>query len=322
MPSHLQIETVNRYCNARCPMCSIKFVPEWDRDTGDEYSYTGRARPPQVMTLETFQAIASKFVPYLPQIKILSLHGCGEPLLDQTLAEKVRFAKDLGFTEVGFTSNCSLLTKSISEKLLSAGLNCLIPSIDGTTREVHEAIRPRTSYDEIVSNVRHFVSHRDRHGFNCKVLVRMVRQKLNIGQWDEFNRVWSACLDTAKGDAVLGIDVHNTGGKIVNFDAMKVGDFADRSSRFDRAYQEARGGLCPDLFSRLSIFASGEVALCSADQSRYFDMGNVLYTDPIDIFNNPVFSRYRENWSNGNYTELEHCRNCTIAISRLHRTGI
>ena len=93
IPSHVQIETVNRFCDARCPMCTIKFVPEHKKVTKDEFSNNGMSRAAEIMTLETFKAIVIKFKPYVERIRFLSLHGCGEPLLDKNLAEKVKYAK-------------------------------------------------------------------------------------------------------------------------------------------------------------------------------------------------------------------------------------
>ena len=110
IPSHLQIEPVNRYCDARCPMCTIKFVPDFKKNVKDELSNNGIARPAEIVSLETFKSISSKFKPYVKKIRFLSLHGCGEPLLDKKLHEKIKCAKDIGFKEVGFTSNCNILT--------------------------------------------------------------------------------------------------------------------------------------------------------------------------------------------------------------------
>ena len=81
-------------------------------------------------------------------------------------------------------------------------------------------------------------------------------------------------------------------------------------------------GGCPDLFTRFSIFASGDVALCSADQAEYFKLGNVINEDPIKIFNNDKFSHYREKWLSKSYKELEHCKSCTIVMSRFHKTYV
>ncbi len=350
IPSHLQIEPVNRFCDARCPMCTIKFVPEFNKNVEDELSNNGIARPSEIMTLKNFKIIASKFKPYTDRIRFLSLHGCGEPLLDKNLSDKIKCAKDVGFKEVGFTSNCNILTEETSKKLLEAGLNCIIPSIDGLTKEVHETIRPRTDYERIVKNVQNFIKLRDQHDFNCKVLIRMVRQQLNSHQWNDYNAFWYKLLNNKKGDNVLGMDVHNTGGKVPNYNKMKVNNYnymdedhkihhtnSVKNGLFDKLLASKKNnndeicvkqseveklGGCADLFSRLSIFVSGDVALCAADQAEYFKLGNVINQDPIEIFNNGQFSYYRKKWLSDNYKKLDHCKSCTLVTSRFYKTYV
>jgi len=328
-------------------MCTIKFVPDWPKISVDELSYKGQSRTAEIMSLDTFKKILSKFQPYVDKIRFVSLHGCGEPLLDKTLPEKIKFAKDLGLKGVGFTSNCSNLTETTAKRLLEAGLNCIIPSIDGLTKEVHEAIRPRTDHAKIVKNVSHFIKERDRGNFNCKVLVRMVRQQLNAAQWDEYNAFWRSLMTPEKGDNVIRMDVHNTGGKVPNYDEMKISEFASKEKAWADHYRksvdeghfdnllkpsektgevwvkasevENLGG-CPDLFTRLSIFASGDVALCSADQAEYFKIGNIIDDDPIVAFNSEVFTRYRDKWLSNGVGDLDHCRDCTVVMSRFHKT--
>jgi MoaA/NifB/PqqE/SkfB family radical SAM enzyme len=348
IPSHLQIEPVNRFCDARCPMCTIKFVPDWEKDVNDELSFKGVGRKAEIMSLDTFKAIVSKFTPYVKGINILSLHGCGESLLDKGLYKKIAFAKEMGFKEVGFTSNCNILTRRTAENLLDAGLNCIIPSIDGTTKDVHEAIRPRTNFEQIVENVKYFIEYRNRRDLQCKVLIRMVRQQLNSSQWDDYNAFWKPLLNQEKGDDVLAIDVHNNGGKVIDFHKMKVSEFeklnADYETGYvkaidDKALQQAiewnpggqeyiqlsgaqleHAGVCPDLFSRLSIFVSGDVALCSADQAAFFRLGNVIESDPIEIFNGEIFTQYRDKWLNRQSMSLEHCKGCSVTQSRFHKS--
>lgn len=347
IPTHVQIETVNRFCDARCPMCTIKFVPDWEKTSVDEFSFRGVSRPAEIMTLDTFKAIAEKFRPYTDSIHYLSLHGCGEPLLDKTLSEKVAVAKDVGFKQIGFTSNCGNLTEKFATKLLDAGLNCLIPSIDGIEKSTHEEIRPRTNYEKIVENVIRFIKLRDEGGYRCSVRVRMVRQQLNINQWDAYQEFWNSYLSPEKGDKVVSFDVHNTGGKVPDYENKKISNYETKIDAFNNALQSSskncqsmlnetasrndgvialpasdfeNHALCPDLFSRLSIFASGRVALCSADQAEYFDIGGLLEDGPVEIFNGPVFERYREKWLSQKYIELDHCKDCTIAISRFHKT--
>ena len=346
IPSHIQIETVNRMCNARCTMCPIKFVPDWEVEAKDELSYNGVSRRPQIMTLENFKTIAAKFGSYTKYIRFLSLHGCGEPLLDKSLSEKIAFAKKVGFTEVGFTSNCSPLTPKISKKLLEAGLNCIIPSIDGFTKDVQETIRPRTKFEDVYYNVKEFIKIRDEGNYDCKVLIRMIKQQLNHNQWDEYFDYWSKILTPSKGDSVLQIDIHNWGEKIPDYDNKRVDGYDDKISSFvetlnlkDASNTEAitkalnsneeyicvkskdleDSSLCPDLFSRLSIFASGDVGLCCVDTAGYFDLGNVLNQNPIDVFNNKNFIHYRDKWLKREPGDLDYCKDCTTAISRFNK---
>ena len=184
---------------------------------------------------------------------------------------------------------------------------------------------------------------------NCKVLVRMVRQQLNKDQWNDYNIFWKELMSPEKGDDVIGLDIHNTGGKVVDYDKMRVSNFEDLEQQHwdhyikstdsgdyiklttpkdnsDKVYIKAHEvedlGGCPDLFSRFSIFASGDVALCSADQAEYFKLGNVIKEDPIEIFNNNRFTDYRNKWMSKEYKKLEHCRDCSIYMMRFHKSYV
>ena len=88
IPTHVQIETVNRFCDARCPMCTIKFVPDFAKNAPDELSNNGQSRAAEIMSLETFKSIAIKFKPYVDRVRFLSLHGCGEALSDKNILKR------------------------------------------------------------------------------------------------------------------------------------------------------------------------------------------------------------------------------------------
>lgn len=327
-------------------MCTIQFIPDTNKVVEDPNSYTGYAREAEIMSLEKYQDILSKFIPYKSYIKYISLHGCGEPLLDQTLVDKVKFTRDSGFQNVGFTSNCHFLSPSLSERLLQAGLTCIIPSIDGFTKETHEQIRGRTDFERIKENVNEFIRLRDQYSSDCKVVVRMVVQKDNHHEWQNYYDYWSNRLDPSKGDVCTGFGIHNTGGRVSDYQNKRLdsGDeFKDVASMFsnfapsidlselfssssinnsndlvclDPVEYESRA-LCPDLFTRLSIFASGKTALCSADQAEYHPIGSVLdFEDPIDLFNSKYFNEYRDSWMNRSIDCHSQCKECTIAVSR------
>ena len=344
LPTVVNIETVNRYCDARCPMCTIKFVPENDQVTVDENSYKGVSRKAEIMTLDNFEKVARRFVPYIDKITALNLHGCGEPLLDKSLAKKISLARDIGFSNIGFSSNCNLLSQKKTEELLRAGLNCLIASIDGFSKDVQEEIRPRTNFEQIYENVTKFIEHRDAANYPCRVLPRMVRQQLNKEQWESYERYWNELISPEKGDKVLFMDIHNTGGKVPDFSSKKVAGYDEQVARFINGRNEKRitfsksvgsqgsewqfirvdnaekSMMCPDLFARINIFASGDVALCSADQAGYYKIGNLVDEELETIYNGEVFTDYREKWLSGAHNKAKYCDTCTIAVSRFNKS--
>lgn len=292
IPKHLLIETINGYCTARCTMCTF---PTW-------------TRKPRRMTENEFEIILRSFSPYIEHLDYLTLHGYGEPLLDKGLPEKIALAKGLGFRGIGFATNCTELNGELAGRLVEAGLDTIICSIDGIRKETHESIRIKTNFEQIVENVKRFIEIRNNHGAT-RVLIRFIRQKLNFEEWPAFHQEWIRLLDPDKGDDVIRFDVHNWGDKINEYEE-KTWD-TDHSSTF----------ICSDLMERFIVFSDGNVGFCCADDNGFFKLGTIPSDDPIEIFNNELFTHYRNTMREGRVDELDVCKNCTIMRSRLKKTN-
>ncbi|MFH1983031.1 MAG: radical SAM/SPASM domain-containing protein [Pseudomonadota bacterium] len=288
IPKHLQIEPTNGICSSRCTMCTFE---DW-------------TRKPHTMTNETFKRILEKFKPYTQAINYLTLHGCGEPLMDRQLIAKVALAKEMGFNGIGFATNCTHLNASTAKGLIKAGLDTVLCSIDGTRKETHEAIRVGTSFESVVNNVKDFIKIRNESG-HTKVIVRFIRQELNKAEWPEFYEYWSAQVNPDFGDFVTKFDVHNWGSALEDYKGKDVND--------ELSIEKL---VCQDLFERLWIFSDGHLGFCTADDNGFFDFGSVLEQDPIEMYNNETFNHYRQMMEKGCIAELEHCNNCTIPRSR------
>ncbi len=293
IPQHVQIETINGVCSARCVMCNIE---DWTRKI-------------RIMTREEFAVILRKFLPYKDEIRFWTLHGFAEPLLDKDLHVKVRMAKELGFRGVGFASNCTELDETCAKGLLEAGLDTIICSIDGARKETHEKIRVKTNFDVVVANVERFIRLRDEGGHKTRVMLRFIRQAANMEEWPEYKAYWSARVDRSKRDEVVKFDVHNWGDQHEQYTGQDI-----------HPDLPMEGLLCSDVFERMFIFSSGDVAHCCADDNKFFEHGNVLTGDPIDIYNNEIFARYRRVMKDGKILSLKHCESCTIPRSRMLKT--
>ena len=288
IPKHIQIAAVTGLCTSRCVMCTYK---TW-------------TRKPNIMKNDVYTCILEKFMPYREQIRYLTLHGNGEPLLDKELAEKVRIAKAHGFKGTGFATNCTELDETTARGLIEAGLDTIICSIDGINKNTHEAIRVGTNFEQVVANVQNFIKIRDQIG-KTRVMVRFILQEINKKEWPSFFDYWSKKLNKTYGDEVVKFEIHNNAAKVEDYDAM------DPNKDI-----HMRNYICESLFERLIIFSNGDLAFCDADDNGFFDLGNAIKEDPIQIYNNEIFNHYRKMMQEGRVCELEHCKNCTIPRSR------
>ncbi len=288
MPHHIQIETINGVCTSRCIMCT----------------YSTWTRNQKVMNNDTYIRILEGLSSYREHFQYLTLHGYGEPLLDKGLDEKVKIAKEMDFKGTGLATNCTELNEHKSFKLIKAGLDTIICSIDGINKETHEAIRVGTNFEEIVSNVKTFIKIRNESG-KTRVIVRFIRQEINKKEWPPFFDYWSKQLNKDFGDSVVKFDIHNRAGKLEDYQSKD----PNRNMGLDNY-------VCESVFERMLIYSDGKVALCDADDNGFFDLGNAINSDPIKIYNNEIFNYYREMMKEGKILELTHCNNCTIPRSR------
>ena len=131
------IEPTNR-CNLNCVTC---IRHSW------EESFEDLAWP-------VYQALIDGLSDF-PDLKTIAFAGFGEALCHPRFPDMIRLARESGLrTEM--TSNATLLAPAMAERLIDAGLDQLTVSIDGTSNESHSAIRPGTSLEKIIKNVKAF----------------------------------------------------------------------------------------------------------------------------------------------------------------------
>jgi MoaA/NifB/PqqE/SkfB family radical SAM enzyme len=131
----IYVEPTNR-CNLNCITC---IRHSWNESSEN-------------MAWPVYQALIDGLEDF-PEAKTIAFAGFGEPLLHPRFPDMVRLAHEKGLrTEM--TSNAMLLTSSLAERLIDAGLDQFTVSIDGTSDESHGAVRPGASLQEITGNVR------------------------------------------------------------------------------------------------------------------------------------------------------------------------
>jgi ABC-type nitrate/sulfonate/bicarbonate transport system permease component/MoaA/NifB/PqqE/SkfB family radical SAM enzyme len=140
LPSTIHLETTTK-CNLSCLICprtymstqpSSQEVDRWNKN----------------MSLDEFKVVLNQF----DRLRLVRLHGLGEPLMNPNLVDMVSVANDKGI-EVDFTTNAVLLTSALSKELIKAGLSHLTVSLDGATFEGYEKIRVGANFNLVIENL-------------------------------------------------------------------------------------------------------------------------------------------------------------------------
>ena len=84
----------------------------------------------------------------------------GEPLLNPKLPEIIDYAKKKGILETIINTNATKLDEKMSLEIINSGLDIMIYSFDGGTKDIYEKMRPgrfgKNSFDHIYKNIKNF----------------------------------------------------------------------------------------------------------------------------------------------------------------------
>ena len=153
----MSVEIVSS-CNLRCPGCWVK------------HSHgLSTARSVDVMDA----GILDRTLKFGRNMGIsrISLLG-GEPTLHPELSEIIKKAYSLGYERVSITTN-GVFASSKIEELASSGLSNISFSIDGSTPEMHNMIRPsmngKDTFSVTINNLRKAIIYSKEHAFTVTV---------------------------------------------------------------------------------------------------------------------------------------------------------
>ena len=155
IPNYILLETFMG-CNLRCAMCPVP---------NSVQSMNGRT--PTAMSREVFSEIISQVSDKPRSIHLTQL---GEPLLNPNIVDFVNQAKENGH-KVGLTTNGTRMTTDMARGLLQAGLDLVIFSFDGATKNTYESIRKGAQYENVLNNIRYFSSLARQKGVQCRIQV-------------------------------------------------------------------------------------------------------------------------------------------------------
>lgn len=277
-PRYFEIETVNA-CNARCSFCTIN---DWQK------------RDDVIMSMELFQKFVDEVSDYSNWIRQICLNRDGEPTLDRDLAKRVKLLKNIGIKKVTFATNASKLNNKLSRELIEAGLDDIMFSIDGTTKDVFEKIRIRLDFDQVKENVLNFIKLRNEINPNLSIRVRMVVTPENKHQVKEFILFWTQELSA--NDEVYAMKLHTWGNQLTN------------ESKSNIAFYQNKPCISP--FSTVVIQVDGIIPLCSNDYNAKFQLGDFRKCSIKEIWQGSEYMHLRQSHMNARRNNYKLCKGC------------
>lgn len=283
-PLHLDFD-ITRKCNLRCPMCDRTILLERGEWINGEMDFK----------------LAKKVIGEGSKngLHAIKLSYLGEPLLYKNLPKLVKYAKDKGVIDVMFNTNGTLLTETMSEKLIDAGLDKIFISFDSPIKERYESVRVGAKFDEVIENVKSLIRLRNERNLKHPVVrVSMVRMKENSEEVPAYVKLWKPIVDI-----VAYVDYVNPQGM-------------DRVDRYAaKPKLAAPNFVCSQLYQRLFIHYNGGIGLCCADDKAEMSLGNA-WTDNIkDVWLGKKMQKIRKLHNEGGWSKVPVCAKCFLPYS-------
>ena len=266
-PLSIDIETA-AICDLACPHCSREYI----------------ITPDKIMDFDLYKKIIQEVLELnIPSIK---LNWRGEPLLNPRIHELVDYAKKNGVLEVSINTNAVTLSEKKSRQLIEAGLDLIIFSFDGGTKQTYEKLRPgrfkQNKFENIYNNIKNFYYIKKKMNSKFPISkIQMLLTKDSRKEVDNFFELFGNIIDD-----VTIMHYNERGGKIDDLlteQKKKLEKYLTNNNLSKDTpylvnfngdiYVSRKRKPCEQLFQRLMITYEGRVGMCCHDWGAQHGIG-------------------------------------------------
>lgn len=278
-PLRVQLETTS-YCNAKCVMCAHPVMPRRNRH----------------MDQGLYEKIIAELARHRDQLKVLSLHFMGEPMMDPLICDRIRLAKQAGIREVHINTNCQLVTPDKARQLIDNGLDTITFSLGGLDAESQDRRRIGTTTETVQHNIDAFIDLADALGPGRKrpgTFIYTVKSSSS-------DRAYEAIIEKygRRVDGITVVSQNNWGGEDIN----------EEKNEYLTSYRIP----CPLLFSTMVINVDGKANICCIDYADREVMGDAQTSSLRDIWHGKKMKQYRRLHLKQQHGRIPICRDCTL----------
>jgi radical SAM protein with 4Fe4S-binding SPASM domain len=265
------------------------------------------ARPKGAMSLEKFNELLSLLPPSIEEVQ---LYQSGEPLLNKDLPAMVEKLKNRGI-KVSLSSNGTLPFERY-KKVMEAGLDTMIISFDGATKESYEIYRRGGNFETVVENLKKMSAVPRR---KTKIVIQFIVMHHNEHEVELMKKL---AKDVGADELDLKSVSLNIGcSEILEKDVIaNAKNFLPNNPKYSRYFLEEnkltnkdRPLSCPWIF-RATILWNGDVVICCADFEGDVVIGNIFREESFEkIWRSKRYQLLRRKVLRH---ELGVCKNCSM----------
>jgi radical SAM protein with 4Fe4S-binding SPASM domain len=282
-PPQVFIELTS-YCNLKCTFCH----------------YPDMQRPHQHMDRALCRTVIDECAER--GVWYLTFQFYGEPLLcPDLLAEMVAYAKARGIPTVSTTSNMTIMTEKVMRQWVTAGLDTLNVSFDGSSPGKYREIRGR-DYHDVLDRIRLARRVRDEMGLGRPFL------SMTLVRTDETDEELRAFHDEM-AEIVDALDVRSM--MLFNYRAPATAKYERSAEGWYVQRDFAKRIPCRQVGGKLIVTAQGDVTVCCTDIDAELSLGNVREKSLARLWQSDEFARLYMIHRQQRWSELPAiCRDC------------
>jgi MoaA/NifB/PqqE/SkfB family radical SAM enzyme len=281
-PYLIDIELTN-HCILKCLFCGQQTMK----------------RPKGFMSEKTFKTIVNECAKFNTPIRLIRW---GEPFLHPKIVEFVEYAKSRGLL-VHITNNGLAIKESQMDKIIEAGLDSLIFSLQGATKKQYELMRNNNRYNELKSNILKMVKKR---GSKEKPFIHISSTITNEPEKEikRFIDYWGRIADSV-GIGKTNLSLFNPL-QIESQKTIKKLESLKKQENIKKCYLP-----CTEIYQKLSVDWDGKVTCCCSDFDNFLVVGDINDSTLSEIWrNSQKLKIFRELLDKKMHQSLTLCSTC------------
>jgi len=235
---------------------------------------------------------------HLQGVYSIKFNWRGEVSINPFLVEAIKYAKQKGILEVAINTNGLPKQQDLLIECVKSGLDRIIFSVDGFSKETFETVRIGANYEKLIENINDLLKYKKNNNLvKPFVRVQMVRTNVNQHEVSDYIEYWTDRVDDVRVNDVMD---RGQGTELMMGDQVAIGRTR-----------------CPQPFQRMIIGRDGRVSPCCADWNQEYIIGDTSKESLLDIWNEKKMAAIRKVQDKVELDKIDICKNCYVQESYL-----